>query len=249
MIEEDQFLDLSLIKLERNNMTHLSIIIPVYNEGTVIRKVINGLPNKIKGIDKITVLAVNDGSTDNSAEEIKKTSAILISHPLNMGAGSATVTGISAAKILKADVAVTIDGDGQHHPSDIAKVIQPILQHKADIVIGTRLKKSKGMPSIKKFGNWGLNIITFALSRIWTSDSQSGFKAFSRNAISKLDIGSLGYEFCSEVLIEAKRQKLKLTEVPIRVIYTDYSKRKGQSIFNGTNIVIKLIIRKITRTI
>jgi len=227
---------------------HLVIVIPVYNEGTVIKKVIDGLPKKIKGVDKITVLAINDGSTDNSAEEIGKTSAILVSHPLNMGAGSATVTGISAAKILEADIAVTIDGDGQHHPSDISKVIQPVLQRKADIVIGTRLKKSKGMPSVKKIGNWGLNVITFALSWVWTSDSQSGFKTFSKNAMSRLNIGSLGYEFCSEVLIEAKRQKLKITEVPIRVIYTDYSKRKGQSIFNGTNIVIKLIIRKITRT-
>lgn len=105
------------------------------------------------------------------------------------------------------------------------------------------------MPSIKKIGNLGLNIITYALSRMWTSDSQSGFKAFSKKAMTKLDIGSLGYEFCSEVLIEAKRQKLKMAEVPIQVIYTDYSKKKGQSIFNGANIVIKLIIEKITRVI
>ncbi|MCX6809778.1 MAG: glycosyltransferase family 2 protein [Candidatus Berkelbacteria bacterium] len=228
---------------------HLAIVIPVYNEGPVIRSVINSLPKQISGVDKITVLAVNDGSTDNSAKEIKKTKAVLVSHPINLGAGSATVTGLKGAEKIKADIAVTIDGDGQHDPKDIAKIIKPILQNKADIVIGTRLKKSKGMPNIKKVGNWGLNIITYALSRMWTSDSQSGFRAFSKKAISALDIESLGYEFCSEVLVEAKRQKLKIAEVPVRVIYTHYSKQKGQSIFNGMNIVIKLIIGKITKII
>lgn len=229
-------------------MVHLCIVIPVYNEGTVIRSVINGLPKKIGGIDKISILAINDGSTDNSAEEIKKTKAVLLSHPLNMGAGSATVTGMEASKQLGCDLVVTIDGDGQHDPGDITKVIRPILANKADVVIGTRLKRSKGMPRVKKIGNWGLNFITFALSGVWTSDSQSGFKAFSKNAMSRIEIGSLGYEFCSEVLIEIRRQKLKLAEVPIKVIYTHYSKKKGQSIFNGANIVIKLIISKITKT-
>lgn len=230
-------------------MTHLAIIIPVYNEGTIIKKVIGSLPKKIEGVDKITVLVVDDGSTDNSSKQIKKTKAVLLSHLFNLGVGSATVTGLKGAEKIEADIAVTIDGDGQHDPDDIVKIIQPILQNRADIVIGTRLKKSKGMPNIKKIGNWGLNAITFALSSIWTSDSQSGFKAFSKKAISTLDIESLGYEFCSEILIEARRQKLKIAEVPIQVIYTHYSKKKGQSIFNGTNIVIKLIIRKITRII
>lgn len=229
--------------------THLAIIVPVYNEGAVIKRVIDSLPNKIKGIDKITILAVDDGSTDNSVQEINRTKAILLSHPLNMGVGSATATGLEGAKLIDADVAVTIDGDGQHDPDDISRVVRPILTGKADIVIGTRLKKSKGMPNIKKIGNWGLNFITYALSRMWTSDSQSGFKAFSKNGISALNISSLGYEFCSEVLIEAKRQKLRLAEVPIRVIYTDYSNNKGQSVFNGVNIVIKLILRKITKII
>jgi glycosyltransferase involved in cell wall biosynthesis len=157
------------------------------------------------------------------------------------------VTGLEAAKKLGADLVVTIDGDGQHDPRDIQKLIQPVLLDQADLVIGTRLKDPKGMPALKRFGNLGLNLITYVISKKWTSDSQSGFKCFSAQAIDKMDIEALGYEFCSEIIIEAKRKKLRMAEVPIKVIYTDYSKRKGQSIFNGTNIVIKLLIRKLTR--
>jgi hypothetical protein len=113
-------------------------------------------------------------------------------------------------------------------------------------VIGTRLKSAEGMPVIKQIGNWGLNVITYTLSRVWTTDSQSGFKCFSQNAINKMDIQALGYEFCSEIIIEAKHKKLKIVEIPTKAIYSSYSKKKGQSILNGMNIVVKLLVKKIT---
>lgn len=224
---------------------HLAIIIPVYNEGSVIRSVIEDLPRKISGIDKITVLAVDDGSDDNSAAEISKTSAILIKHPFNMGVGAATITGLEAASIINVDIAMTFDGDGQHDPRDIARVLKPIINKKADIAIGTRLKNSKGMPWYKKIGNFGLNIITLLLTFRWTSDTQSGFKAFSKNALSKMELNSLGYEFCSEIIMQAGAKRLKIKEVPIKVIYSSYSKSKGQSLLNGVNIVARLVFKKI----
>lgn len=230
------------------SLKHLSIVIPVYNEGQIIKRVINSIPLKIKGVKKISIIAVDDASTDNSKSEILKTKAILLQHPINMGAGSATITGIKAAQKLDSDVVVTLDGDGQHDPAEIEKLISPILRHQTDIVIGTRLKKLGRMPFARKIGNWGLNIITYAISRAWTSDSQSGFKAFSKEAISKIDIEGLGFEFCSEIIIEAKRHGLKIVDVPIKAIYTEYSKKKGQSVFNGMNIVIKLIFKKLTHT-
>jgi glycosyltransferase involved in cell wall biosynthesis len=223
----------------------LAIVIPVYNEGKVIKSVIDSLPKKLNGIDKIIVLAVNDNSTDNSANEIAKTNAILVNHPVNLGAGATTVTGLEAAKKIGADLAVTIDGDGQHNSSDIGKLIKPITTGRADLVIGTRLKQAKGMPIIKQVGNWGLNIVTYAMSRMWTTDSQSGFKCFSKKAMDMMDIQSLGYEFCSEIIIEAKQKKLRIVEVPTKAIYSSYSKKKGQSVFNGMNIVVKLLVKKI----
>jgi glycosyltransferase involved in cell wall biosynthesis len=229
-----------------NHNSHLAIIIPVYNEGMVIRDVIDSIPRKLVGIGKITILAVNDGSTDNSAEEINKTRAVLIEHPWNMGAGSATITGLEAAKMLDCDIAVTFDGDGQHCPDDIARVIKPIVQDNIDFVIGTRLKNHKGMPWTRKIGNVGLSTITMFLSGRWTSDSQSGFKGFSKKAIDKIKLETTGYEFCSEIIIEASKHKLKTKEIPIKVIYNHYSKKKGQSILNGVNIVFRLIFKKIT---
>jgi len=228
--------------------THLVIVIPVYNEGKVIRKVIDSLPKKLEGVGRISVLVVNDGSLDNTAYEVQKTQAILINLPFNLGYGGASIAGFEASRALGADLVVTCDGDGQHDSKDIKKLVAPILQNKADIVIGTRLKKSGHMPTIKKIGNWGLNFITFAVSRVWTTDSQSGFKAFSREAVSKIDIEGMGYEFCSEIIVEARRHKLKITEVPIKTIYTKYSKKKGQSLLNGINIVTKLLLSKLTRT-
>lgn len=226
---------------------HLGIIVPVYNEGKVIKRVINSIPHSIQGVKKVSIICVNDGSTDNSAEEILKTRAILVEHALNMGVGSATVTGLEAAKLLNVDLAVTLDGDGQHDPSEIARIIRPILEKKADVVIGIRKINTKSMPLIKKFGNWGMSFITSILSGHWVADSQSGFKAFSRQAIEIIKLDGPGYEVCSEMIIEFKKNNLRITEVPVKVIYSEYSKKKGQSIFNGTNIIIQLLIKKLTK--
>ncbi len=223
----------------------LAIVIPVFNESKVIKTVINSLPRRLKGIDKISIIAVNDGSTDSSQKEILKTDAVLLNHPINLGTGSATITGFEMAKKLSTDIAVSIDGDGQHDPKDIEKVIEPILEQKADLVIGSRLIKSEGMPKLKKAGNFIFNFITFILCGRWVSDTQSGFKAISRPLLSKLRLDTMGYEICSEIIIEAAQQKAIVKEVPIRVIYTSYSKSKGQSMLNGVNILTKLIFRKV----
>ena len=138
----------------------LAIVIPVFNESKVIKTVINSLPRRLKGIDKISIIAVNDGSTDSSQKEILKTDAVLLNHPINLGTGSATITGFEMAKKLSTDIAVSIDGDGQHDPKDIEKVIEPILEQKADLVIGSRLIKSEGMPKLKKAGNFIFNFIS-----------------------------------------------------------------------------------------
>jgi len=225
----------------------LAIVIPVYNEAKVIREVINSIPKKIKGVDKIEIIAVNDGSTDNSEEEIKKTRAILLNHAVNLGVGASTTTGLEAAKMIKTDIALTLDGDGQHDPRDIKRIVTPLIKKKADLVIGTRLKNPAGMSLYKKIGNLGLNTVTFLLSGKWSSDTQSGFKGLSKNALNKLSFETLGYEFCSEIIINASQKKLKIIEVPIKVIYNDYSRKKGQSIFNGVNIIAKLIYKKLTR--
>jgi glycosyltransferase involved in cell wall biosynthesis len=224
----------------------LAIIIPAYNEEGTLKSVLMSLPNKIEGYSKVISIVIDDGSNDNTFRIAKKHANYAFSHVMNMGVGAATITGIEAAKRLQVDAAMTMDADGQHHPKDIYKILKPIFENKADIVIGTRSFLKKDMPFIKILGNWLMNLLTFIIFQKWVSDSQSGMKAFSKNALLKMKLHSIGYEICSETVGEAKRRKLKVVEIPIKTIYTDYSRAKGQSIINAINIFTKLLAIKIS---
>lgn len=226
---------------------HLVIIIPAYNEASVIGDLLSRLPRALSGITKITPIVVDDNSNDGTQGVVQASGVMCIRHQSNLGAGGATVTGFEAAKRLKADIVVTMDGDNQHDPDEIEVLIRPIVLGQADVVIGSRLKgaSTKAMPVYKRLGNNALNIVTFAFFRIWVSDSQSGYKAFSREALKQIELRTTGYEFCSEICGEIKRKKLRLREVPIRTIYTDYSRKKGQLALNAVNIVLGLLLSKI----
>lgn len=225
---------------------HLVIILPAYNEGKVIGEVLDSLPKNLKKVTKITPLVINDNSTDDTAAVARAHGAKCISHRVNLGAGGATVTGFEAAKKMKADLVVTLDADGQHDPADIANLIRPITNKGYDVVIGSRLLRiSKNMPAYRRFGNWGLNLVTYLFFQIWVTDSQSGFKAFSRQALDQIRLSTVGYEFCSEIIGEIKRLHLKYKEIPITTIYTKYSKLKGQHALNAINIIFGLMLRNL----
>ncbi|MBN2457557.1 glycosyltransferase family 2 protein [Candidatus Woesearchaeota archaeon] len=221
----------------------LAIVMPAYNEEKVIGKTIASL--KKHGYTKIIV--IDDGSADRTRAVAEKAGAIVFSHPINRGLGGALGTGIAAALDSDAEIIVTFDSDGQHDPTDIKRLIRPILARKADVVIGSRLKNPKGMPVIRRIGNWGFNIITYMLFGVWTTDSQSGLRAFSRSAAEKIEIKTNRMEVSSEIIKEIGRTRLRFTEVPIRAIYTDYSKRHGQSSWNAFRILAKLVLRKLMR--
>lgn len=224
----------------------LTIVIPAFNEGKVIASVLKSFPKKIKGADCVKTIVVNDGSTDNTLEEAKKHADFVANHVINLGAGAAVITGFQAARKIGADIVVILDADGQHNPKNIEKLIQPILDKKAEVVIGTRMLNSKGMPAIKVFGNWAMNVMTFITTGGWSTDTQSGMRAISRKALDRMQLQAVGFEYCSEIVGEARRCNLKLKEVPIETIYTEYSKSKGQSIVNAINIFTKLVIIRIS---
>lgn len=224
----------------------LAILIPAYNEEKTITQVIKAIPKKIAGISKKAIFLIDDGSSDQTSKLARKAGAEVLTLPINQGVGTATITGIEAAKIIDADVALTLDGDGQHDPREISKIIKLILKKKYDVVIGSRIINRNLMPKYKLAGNFLMNWITFALYGLWVKDSQSGFKGFSKNALQKLQLSSQGYEICSEIIGEIQRLKLKYFEMPIKTIYTKYSKNKGQFSLNGVNIALKLIIKLIS---
>lgn len=219
----------------------LAIVIPAYNEERTLGHVLNSLPKKIQGIDEIKVIVVDDGSQDRTYEIAKWNNTIVIKHIVNLGVGAATITGFETARMLNSDIIVTLDADGQHNPSDIIRLLQPIQNGEADLVIGNRMANTKNMPYIKKLGNWTMNIITYIVFRQWSNDSQSGMKAFSKKAIENIELHSTGYEICSEIIGEVKRNKLRMKEQMIDTIYTDDSKIKGQNFINGINILTRII--------
>ncbi len=224
-------------------MNHL-IIVPAYNEGKVIFATLTNLKNTLKHSGNFDIVVVDDGSVDNTYQEVQKARVVALQHKLNRGLGGALSTGLEYAKRGGYDIAVTFDADGQHSPTDIAKAIAPLKKNKADVVIGTRTLSKKGqMPFDRQIISWISNAITWILFGIWTTDSQSGFRAFSKKALQLIEIKTQQMEVSSEFFAEIKRHNLRLAEVPITVIYTSYSRNKGQSNLNAFNILGKLLLR------
>lgn len=224
------------------------VVIPAYNEGKVIASVIQDAKKRIqaKGYD-IDVVVVNDGSKDNTSSQAAKGGAIVINHILNSGAGGATATGLSYANQNGYDIAATMDADGQHKADDIVRGLFELQAQHADLLIGSRLidASKKDMSPLKRVGNWGLSFITMLLFGVYTTDSQSGMRLYSRKALEQLRWKTSGYEFCSEMIWRANQLGLSIKEYPITVIYTDYSKGKGQNNWNGVNILKSLVRRRL----
>ena len=220
------------------------VIIPAFNEGPVIFKTISSLKQELGKSAKFDIVVINDGSEDNTALQAAKAKVKILHHHLNRGLGGALGTGLEYAKRQGYDLAITFDADGQHHPSDVIKAVQPIEKNRADLVVGTRMKSKEGqMPIDRRVINLTSNIVTWVLFGIWTSDSQSGFRAFSKKAIDCIRIKTERMEVSSEIFSEVKKHRLKVTEVPIRVIYTTYSRSKGQDNLNAVNVLFKLLLR------
>lgn len=219
------------------------VIIPAYNEASVIYQTIRSLCAEIQSLHA-DVLVVDDGSTDGTGSEALRAGVNLVTHVLNRGLGGAIGTGLMYARKHHYDIAVTFDADGQHEPTDIKKVIAPIKNDKADVVIGTRYHNSnKNMPWDRQLILRASNFFTYLLFGQQTTDSLSGFRAFNGQAIQQIQIKTDRMEVSNELLSEIKRLQLRLTEVPITVIYTEYSRAKGQSNSNAINIIIKLLLR------
>lgn len=223
------------------------VIIPAYNEGPVIADVIESAlatfsKDKTYTID---VVVIDDGSKDKTAQAATAAGVKVIRHILNTGAGGATLTGLAHARQQEYDIAATMDADGQHDPGDVLVGIHRVHDNRNDLLIGSRLIDSTGMSKTKILGNKGLSLITRMLFNVNVTDSQSGLRVYSRRAIEHLDWKNNGYEFCSEMIWRAKQAKMSVAEYPIKAIYTDYSKSKGQNNWNAINIIKRLFKQRL----
>lgn len=215
------------------------ILIPAYNEGTVIASVIRDVQKE--GWKDIIV--VDDGSEDTTYQEAKKMGVIVLRHTLNRGKGAAIKTGFEAAKKLHANSIVTIDADGQHDPKDIRRLVE-LLEKGHDVVLGVRNFDEKHIPRLKVLGNHIGNFFTWMLYGLWVTDSQSGIRAYNRKSMDCIVIYNDRYEFETEIVREISRNNLTWTEVPITVRYSSYdqNKQNKQSFISAIKTMLRLVL-------
>ena len=212
---------------------NIVVIIPAYNEERFIGSVVLRVKKYVE-----TVIVVDDGSTDQTAEVASEAGAFVIQHSVNQGKGTALNSGLQKALEMSPDVVVMLDADGQHVPSELLDVVIPITQEDADIVIGSRyLENRSEIPKHRIWGHRIFNFLTRAVSGTYVSDSQSGFRAFSPKALNTISFNSNGFSVESEMQFIAKEYDLNVKEVPITIRYTDPPKRSvwlhGFGVFNG----------------
>jgi len=210
----------------RNLGIVISVIIPVYNEEDTIRAVLERIPNS-KGME---VIVVDDHSTDNSVKEIEKVknrlNLKLIKHSRNKGYGGALLTGIKHAS---GKIIVTMDSDGQHQPEDVFGLVRPILENKADIVIGSRYLGSYNykLPFINRLGELLVEIFLKVLFGHRIMNNQGGFRAFAKKTLNIFkDIKFKDYAFTTELLLKASLKKYRIREVPIHLNERKYGTSK-----------------------
>jgi len=187
------------------------------------------------------VIVVDDGSTDHTAEIAKRSGVDVISHERNMGYGAAIITGFKEAQRKDNDIIVIIDGDGQHNPSEIPLLLEPILSGEADLVIGSRfLSNNHNMPSYR---NFGIKVITWlwnVFSKIKVSDSQSGYRAYNKTLFKDLTLSENGMSISIEILEKSRRKGVTITEVPISCHYT-HSTISLNAIKHGLRVSLSVI--------
>ncbi len=220
----------------------VAVVIPAYNESTRVGTVVRDVLPYVE-----RVIVVDDGSTDNTSAVAREAGAFVLRHPENCGAGAATMTGLEAARRLGCDRAITIDADGQNDPSDIPLMLQTMDEKEADLVIANRFGRKNVIPRVRRIANYIGNVVTFLVTGLWLADSQSGYKAFGKRALSEVQLRMAGFEFCTEIVREAARFRWKIAYVPTKVLYSEYTLAKGQSFANGLRTAAKILLRSFLR--
>jgi glycosyltransferase involved in cell wall biosynthesis len=224
------------------------VVIPAYNEALRIGEVLKAMPKHVKG-HLVRTVVIDDGSSDaTKAAATVIPGVTVLRHRTNLGKGAAAKTGCDAAYRLGADIIVLMDGDGQHRPEEIERMVLPMLhsRRKEDahvaLVVGTR-KLNADMPFMMRFGNGVMNNIARMTFGITTRDTQSGFRAIRRDMYPKIRWAATNYAMEMEMLILAYAQRLEVREVEIQTIYHD--NYKGTTALDGLRIVKTLIKWKV----
>ncbi len=215
-------------------------VIPAYNEAESVGRVVEQVRSRYPH-----VVVVDDGSTDQTPMAARKAGAVVLEHLVNRGQGAALKTGIDYALACGAQIIVTFDSDGQHRVEDVAALVAPILEGRCDVALGSRfLDGSSNVPWARKLTLKLGVLFTRLVSGIRVTDTHNGLRALSRRAAEQLQLRQDRMAHASEILDEIARRKLTFIEVPMRVLYTDYSRHKGQKSSAALRIVWDFLIGK-----
>ena len=214
----------------------ITIGIPAFNEEKHLPQILT----KLKEITN-SILVCDDGSTDNTSIIAKKFGAEVIKHKKNLGYGSAIKSIFQVASEINSDILVTFDADGQHRIEDINKVIQPIKDEEADIVIGSRfLNNNNDVPGYRKIGIKLITQVTNASIKKHFTDSQSGFRAYKKQVLDNIVLTEQGMGISTEILIKATEKKFRITEIPIKILYEGNTSTHNP-VSHGTSVLISTI--------
>ncbi len=216
------------------------MIIPLYNEASVITGVVSGLEPYFAH-----VLCVDDGSADGSASIARAAGATVIQHPINLGQGAALQTGIEyALEHPSAKYIVTFDADGQHRVEDARDMVAAARARDLAIVFGSRFLDDRTKPGalkrvILKTAVW----VTNRTTGLRLTDAHNGLRVIRRDAAARVQLRQDRMAHATEIVLQLGRTKLPWAEYPVELLYTDYSKAKGQSVLNSINILVDLVVR------
>ncbi|MBO0979381.1 glycosyltransferase family 2 protein [Microbacterium sp. SD291] len=216
------------------------VVIPLYNEASVVGTVVDGLHRSF-----VHVVCVDDGSSDDSARAANAAGALLVRHPVNLGQGAALQTGIEFALLHEScEYIVTFDADGQHRVEDARSMVAKARAEGAAIVFGSRFLDDRTKPGwmkrvILKTAVWVTNLTT----SIKLTDAHNGLRVIRRDAASRIHLQQDRMAHATEIVLQLGHTGLPWVEHPVELLYTDYSKAKGQSVLNSVNILVDLIVR------
>lgn len=216
------------------------VVVPLFNEVSVIEDVVRDLRKVFPH-----VVCVDDGSSDGSADAATAGGAVVVRHPINLGAGAATRTGLDyALQDGSAQYFVTFDADGQHQVEDALAMVERLGEGELDILIGSRFLDERTKPgTIKKLVLRTAVVFERLSTGVRLTDAHCGLRAMNRRSAESIELLQNRYAHATELVSEIARHHLRYAEHPVHVLYTDYSRSKGQSVWNSVNVLSDLFVK------
>jgi len=230
------------ISIDDGSRGGIYVVIPAYNEAGAIQEVVNEIPDKVCNLD-ITPVVVSDGSTDETAEKVRKTRALMAEHPINQGQGGALQTGFTIAQRMGAEIVVTLDADGQHPTYQMEKIVEPIVNNEADYVIGSRYSgvDNSGNGFTRHSGIRVFTALINLLANTSLSDCTNGFRAIRGSELSKLTLTEDRFN-APELIIEAKKNGLRIREESVTINERNAGETKKPKLGYAIGLVRTILI-------